>query len=331
MNKKKTEVGRNFSMKMKVSIIGAGCVGGTLAYLIVQSELADVVIYDIAEGVPQGKALDISEAGPLWISSSSIIGTNDYAATAGSDIIVVTAGYPRKPGMSRDDLLLANAKVVSEVVSHTSILSPDAIFIIVTNPVDAMAQLSLQVSGFDRKRVIGMGGILDSARFRTFVAWEAGVSPRDVEALVMGGHGDQMVPMPRYTTIKGVPITELFTKERVEALVKRTRDGGAEVVALLKSGSAYYAPAAAIFHMVKAIISDEKRLLPCAAYLDGEYGMDDVYNGVPVVIGRKGIEKIVELMLNDSEMADFTRSVEATRSLLAKLGREAGEAMPALQ
>ncbi len=316
-------------MKMKVSIIGAGSVGGTLAYLIVQSELADVVLYDIAEGVPQGKALDISEAGPLWISSSSILGTNDYAATAGSDIIVVTAGFPRKPGMSRDDLLFANAKVVSEAVSHTSILSPNAIFIIVTNPVDVMAQLSLNVSGFDKNRVIGMGGILDSARFRTFVAWEVGVSPRDVEALVLGGHGDQMVPMPRYTTIKGVPVTELFSKERVEALVRRTRDGGAEVVSLLKNGSAYFAPAAAIFHMVKAIIFDEKRLLPCAAYLDGEYGMYDVYNGVPVVVGRKGIGKIVELSLTDSEMADFSKSVEATRSLLAKLGREAEETIPA--
>lgn len=316
-------------MKMKVSIIGAGNVGGTLAYLIVQSGLADVVLYDISEGVPQGKALDISEAGPLWISSSSIIGTNDYAATAGSDIIVVTAGYPRKPGMSRDDLLLANAVIVTEAVRQASRLSPDAIFIIVTNPVDVMAQLSLKVSGFDSNRVIGMGGILDSARFRTFVAWEAGVSPRDVEALVMGGHGDQMVLMPRYTTVKGVPVTELFTKERVEALVKRTRDGGAEVVSLLKSGSAYFAPAAAIFHMVKAIISDEKRLFPCAAYLDGEYGMYDVYNGVPVIVGRKGIEKIVKLILNDSEMADFTRSVEETRSLLAKLGLETGNAVPA--
>ncbi len=306
-------------MKMKVSIIGAGNVGGTLAYLIIQSELANVVLFDISEGVPQGKALDISEAGPLWISSASIKGTNDYADTAGSDIVVVTAGYPRKPGMSRDDLLLANAAVVSEAVEKTSALSPHAVIIVVTNPVDVMAQLSLRVSGFERSRVIGMGGILDSSRFRTFVSWEAGVSPRDVEALVMGGHGDQMVPMPRFTTVKGVPITELFSKERIDALVKRTRDGGAEVIALLKNGSAYCAPAAAIFHMVKAIVFDEKRLLSCAAYLDGEYGMQDVYNGVPVVIGRRGIEKIIELRLDESETADFRRSVEATKSLFAKL------------
>jgi malate dehydrogenase len=307
-------------MKMKISIIGAGNVGGTLAYLIVQAELADVVLCDIAEGVPQGKALDISEAGPLWISSSSIIGTNNFAATAGSDIIIVTAGYPRKPGMSRDDLLIANAGIVTEAVTQTSLLSPNAILIIVTNPVDVMAQLSLKASGFDRTKVIGMGGILDSSRFRTFVSWEAGVSPRDIEALVMGGHGDQMLLMPRYTTVKGVPITELFTRERVDALVKRTREGGAEVVALLKSGSAYFAPAAAIFHMVKSIVSDEKRLLPCGAYLNGEYGMYDVYNGVPVILGRKGIDKIFEVKLNDSEIAELRKSVEETKSLLAKLG-----------
>jgi len=307
-------------MKTKISIIGAGNVGASLAYLVVQAELADVVLFDIADGVPQGKALDISEAGPLWISSSSIIGTNEYAPTAQSDIIVITAGFPRKPNMSRDDLLLANAKVVTEVVEQTAALSPNAVFIIVTNPVDAMAQLSLKISGFERERVVGMGGILDSARFRTFVAWEAGVSPRDVEALVLGGHGDQMVPMPRYTTVKGVSITELFTQERIDALVKRTRQAGAEIVSLLKIGSAFYAPAAAIFHMVKSVIVDEKRLLPCAAYLTGEYGVNGFYTGVPVVVGKRGIEKIIELKLNEQEKDDFGKSVDAVKYLITKLG-----------
>lgn len=306
-------------MKTKVSIIGAGNVGATLAYLLLQAELTDVVLYDVAEGMPQGKALDISEAAPLWISSSSIIGTNDFAPTAQSDIIVVTAGFPRKPNMSRDDLLCANAKVVSEVVERTAALSPNAIFIIVTNPVDAMAQICLNVSGFNRERVIGMGGILDSARFRTFVAWEAGVSPRDVEALVLGGHGDQMVPMPRFTTVKGVPVTELFSKERVASLVQRTRDAGAEIIALLKCGSAYYAPAAAIFHMVQAILCDEKRLLPCSAYLSGEYGTKDVYTGVPVVLGKGGIEKIIEFKLNEQEAADFAKSTKTVKALIVKM------------
>src|SRR5512147_1102988 len=233
------------TMKKKITVLGAGNVGATLAQLIVQSGLADVALYDIVEGVPQGKALDLSEACPLWGSSSSVIGTNDYSPTAHSDIIVVTAGFPRKPGMSRDDLLAANAKVVSDVVENTSKLSPRSIIIIVTNPMDVMAQLSLKVSGFDPRRVVGMGGILDSARFRTFVAWEMGVSPEDVEALVLGGHGDLMVPMPRFTTVKGVSMTMMFSKDRIDAMVERTRNGGAEVVALLKTGSAYYAPAAA--------------------------------------------------------------------------------------
>jgi malate dehydrogenase len=221
--------------------------------------------------------------------------------------------------MSRDDLLFANARFVSDVVERTAALSPNAIFVIVTNPVDVMAQLSLKVSGFRQERVIGMGGILDSARFRTFVAWEAGVSPRDVEALVLGGHGDGMVLMPRFTTVKGVSVTELFTPERIQALVQRTRQGGAEVVALLKSGSAYYAPAAAIFHMIKSIIVDEKRLLPCAAYLNGEYGMRDVYTGVPVILGRSGIMKIIEFKLNEQEKAEFARSVDSVKGMFAKL------------
>jgi len=306
-------------MKKKVSVIGAGNVGASLAQMVVQSGIADVVLFDIADGMPQGKALDISEACPLWGSSSSIIGTNDYSHTENSNVIVVTAGFPRKPGMSRDDLLNANAKVVSDVVENTAKLSPDSVIIVVTNPMDVMAQVSMKVSGFDSGRVMGMGGILDSARFRTFVAWELCVSPEDVEALVLGGHGDLMVPMPRFTTVKGVPITELISKDRIEALVERTRHGGAEIVALLKTGSAYYAPAAATYQMVKAIVLDEKRMLPCSAFLNGEYGTNGIYTGVPVMLGNGGVEKIVELNLNQQERADFEKSVSAVKSLIAKL------------
>ncbi len=306
-------------MKNKVSVIGAGNVGASLAQMIVQSGLADAVLFDIVEGVPQGKALDLSEACPLWGSSCSVLGTNDFADTANSSVIVITAGFPRKPGMTRDDLLSANAKVVSDVVQKTAKGSPQSIFIVVTNPRDVMAQLTLKVSGFKAERVIGMGGVLDSARFRTFIAWELGVAPEDVEALVLGGHGDMMVPMPRFTTVKGVSVTELISKERIDALVQRTRQGGAEVVALLKTGSAYYAPAAATFEMVKAIILDEKRLLPCAAYLQGQYGTSGIYNGVPTVIGKGGVERIIELKLNDQERTDFDKSVAAVKSSVEKL------------
>ncbi|MDI6801420.1 MAG: malate dehydrogenase [Thermodesulfovibrionales bacterium] len=306
-------------MKKRVSVIGAGNVGASLAQMIVHSGIANVVLFDIADGMPQGKALDLSEACPLWGSSSSIIGTNDYSHTEGSDVIVVTAGFPRKPGMSRDDLLHANAKVVSAVVANTAKLSPQAIIIIVTNPMDVMAQVSFKISGFNPERVIGMGGILDSARFRTFIAWEMGVSPEDVEALVLGGHGDLMVPMPRFTTVKGIPITELISKERIDALVERTRHGGAEIVALLKTGSAYYAPAAATYQMVKAIILNEHRLLPCAAYLNGKYRVNGVYTGVPVMLGSKGVENIIELKLNQQERIYFEKSVTAVKSLVDKL------------
>ncbi len=306
-------------MKKKVSVIGAGNVGSSLAQMIVQSGIADVVLFDIADGIPQGKALDLSEACPLWGSSASIIGTNDYSHTENSDVIVITAGFPRKPGMSRDDLLNANAKVVSEVTENTSKISPDAVIIVVTNPMDVMAQVSMKVSGFDSERVMGMGGILDSARFRTFIAWELSITPEDVEALVLGGHGDLMVPMPRFTTVKGVPITELITKDRIDALVERTRHGGAEIVALLKTGSAYYAPAAATYEMVKAVLFDEKRMLPCSAYLNGEYSKNGIYTGVPVMLGNGGVEKIIELNLNEQERADFERSVSAVKSLVEKL------------
>ncbi len=306
-------------MKKKVSVIGAGNVGASLAQMIVQSGIADVVLFDIADGIPQGKALDLSEACPLWGSSSSIIGTNEYSHTENSDVIVITAGFPRKPGMSRDDLLHANAKVVSEVTENTARISPNAVIIVVTNPMDVMAYVSMKVSGFGSQSVVGMGGILDSARFRTFVAWELNVSPQDVEALVLGGHGDLMVPMPRFTTVKGVPITELLTKERIDALVHRTRHGGAEIVSLLKTGSAYYAPAAATFEMVKAIILDERRMLPCSAYLNGEYGKNGIYTGVPVILRNGGVEEVVELNLNEQEMSDFEKSVSAVKLLVEKL------------
>lgn len=306
-------------MKKKVTVVGAGYVGSSLAQMIVQDGSADVVLCDIVEGIPQGKALDLSEACPLWRSSSSVVGSNDHALTADSDIIVITAGLARKPGMTRDDLLQVNAKVVSDVVEKTSRLSQGAIIIIVTNPMDVMTQLSMKRSGFDPSRVVGMGGILDSARFRTFVAWELGVSPQDVEALVLGGHGDLMVPMPRFTTVKGISLPLLLSSQRIDALVQRTRNGGAEVVSLLKTGSAYYAPAAATYQMVKSIIFDEKRLLPCAAYLNGEYGTTGIYTGVPVLLGGNGVEKIIELALNEQEKKDFANSVEAVRSSVEKL------------
>jgi malate dehydrogenase len=306
-------------MEKKVTVIGAGNVGASLAQMIVQSGIADVVLFDITEGIPEGKALDLAEACPLWGSSSLVTGTNDFARTADSDVIVITAGLPRKPGMSRDDLLIANAKIVSDVAVNAAKLSPRAILIVVTNPMDVMAQVSLKVSGFESSRVIGMGGVLDSARLRTFVALELGVSPQDVEALVCGGHGDLMVPMPRFTTVRGVSITELISRERVDALVERTRQGGAEIVSLLKTGSAYYAPAAAAFQMVDSILFDKKRMMPCSAYLNGEYGACGIYTGVPIIMGRGGVEKIIELQLNEQEKADFAKSVGAVKALVEQL------------
>jgi malate dehydrogenase len=307
-------------MKKKVTVIGAGHVGATAAQLVAQAGLADVVVFDIVEGLPQGKALDIAEACPLWGSASNVTGTSDYADTSNSDIVVITAGLARKPGMSRDDLLKANADIMRGVTEEVAKASPNAMLIVVTNPMDVMTQLAWKVSGFDHAKVMGMGGVLDSSRFRTFVAWEAGVSPADVEALVLGGHGDQMVPMPRFTTVKGVPITELFSEERVNSLIERTRNGGAEVVSHLKTGSAYYAPGASVFEMVKSIILDEKRMLPTAAYLTGQYGVDGVYTGVPAVLGYGGVEKIVELKLTAQEKEGFDRSANAVKGLVEKLG-----------
>lgn len=306
-------------MRKKVSIIGAGNVGATLAELLARDGIADVVLFDVVDGIPQGKALDILQACPLWNSPVSVKGTNEYSDTANSHIVVITAGFPRKPGMSRDDLLHANAKVVSEVTANLVKYSPEAIIIVVTNPMDVMTQLSMKVSGFSPERVIGMGGILDSARFRTFISLELNVSPEDIEALVLGGHGDFMVPLPRYTTVKGIPITKLLSEDKIRSIIERTRHGGAEIVSLLKSGSAYYAPAASTSQMIKTIINDERRMLPCSSYLMGQYGFDGVYTGVPIVLGSKGVERIVELELNEEERLNFERSIQAVRILIEKL------------
>jgi malate dehydrogenase len=306
-------------MREKVSIIGAGNVGATSAQFVVQSGLADVVLFDIAEGIPQGKALDLAEACSLWNSSSKIKGTNNYSDTAGSDIVVIAAGLPRKPGMSRSDLLHANADVIRETCVNIAKTSPNAIIIVVTNPMDVMAQLAWKTTEFSCKRVIGMGGILDAARLTAFLSWRLNVSPEDVEALVLGGHGDEMVPLKRFTTVKGIPVTELLHKNGIESLIERTRKGGAEIVTLLKTGSAYYAPAAATFQMIKSILLDEKRLLPSAAYLNGEYGFKDIYMGVPVILGKEGIERIVEVKLTKEEKAQFRKSCTSVRKLIKKL------------
>lgn len=306
-------------MRKKVSVIGAGNVGASAAQMVAQASLADVVLFDIADGIPQGKALDIAEACPIWNSSVSVKGTNSYAGTKDSDIVVITAGFPRKPNMSRDDLLHANADVVKAVSGAIAKTSPNAIVIVVTNPMDVMAQLAWKTTEFSCKRVIGMGGILDAARLRTFLSWELNVSPEDIETIVLGGHGDQMVPLPRFTTVKGIAITEFLKKKTIDSIVHRTRNGGAEIVSLLKSGSAYYAPAAAVVQMIKSILLDEKRLIPCAAYLNGEYGMKDIYLGVPVILGREGVERVFEIKLTKEERAQLKESCSAVKKLVKKL------------
>jgi len=307
-------------MKKKISVIGAGNVGATTAQFIAQSGMADVVLFDIVEGMPQGKALDMAEACPLWNSSATITGTNRYADTANSDLVVVTAGLARKPGMSRSDLLHANADIVKEACSEIAKHSPNAIIIVVTNPMDVMAQLAWKTTEFSCRRVMGMGGVLDAARLTAFLAWELQVSPEDIEATVLGGHGDDMLPLPRFTTVKGIPLTELLPKKKIASLIERTRKGGAEIVSLLKTGSAYYAPAASTVQMVKSILRDEKRLLPCAAFLNGEYGVKDIYMGVPVILGKEGVEKIVEVKLTKEEKAQFRKSCESVRKLVKNLG-----------
>ena len=311
-------------MRRKITVVGAGNVGATTAQRLAERDYADVVLVDIVEGMPQGKALDLNQAGPVVGYEPKVIGTNGYEETSGSDIVVITSGLPRKPGMSRDDLLAANRDIVGGVTREVAERSPDSIVICVTNPLDAMCHVTLDVSGFPRQRVVGMAGILDSARFRTFLAWELGVSVRDVTGFVLGGHGDTMVPIVSYTNVAGVPVSQKIDAQRLEEIVQRTRDGGAEVVKLLKSGSAYYAPSAAVVEMVDSILHDQKRVLPCAALCQGEYGIDGLFVGVPVKLGKDGVEEIVEIELSDAEQADLQRSADAVRELvdaMAALGK----------
>ena len=304
--------------RAKISIIGAGNVGATTAHWCAADELGDIVLLDIpqTEDMPKGKALDLMQASPIIGFDVNIVGTNDYADTSGSDVVVITAGLPRKPGMSRDDLLATNAKIVVSVTEQVKATSPDATLIVVSNPLDAMVQQALQVSGFPPHRVVGQAGVLDTARYRTFLAIELGVSVEDISALLMGGHGDTMVPMPSCTSVGGIPVTQLLAKEKLEAIVERTRKGGAEIVGLLKTGSAYYAPAAATTQMVEAIVRDKKRLIPCAAYCDKEYNVGGFYVGVPAILGAGGVERIVQLQLTEQEQTDFQHSVEAVKSLV---------------
>ena len=307
-------------MRNKITVVGAGNVGASTAQKIIEMGLGDVVLVDVVEGVPQGKGLDLQESAPVMGFNGRITGANGYAETAGSDLVIITAGLARKPGMSRDDLLAANVKIVAEVTKAIAPLSPDAVIIVVTNPMDVMAYVAAQVSGFPKERVIGMGGVLDSARFRAFIAMELGVSVENTHAFVLGGHGDAMVPLPRFSTVAGIPITELISEDRVNALVERTRNGGAEIVGLLKTGSAYYAPAASTALMAKAILMDEKKVLPCSVYVTGQYGQSGIYTGVPVKLGAGGAEEILEIKLTAGEQAAFDKSAEAVRSGQASTG-----------
>jgi len=302
-------------MQKKVTVVGAGNVGAMAAQRIVERELADVVVVDIIEGIPQGKALDMMESAPVERFDARIRGSNGYDETERSDVVVITAGLARKPGMTRDDLVNKNTEIVSGVVREIVKRSPDTILIVVSNPLDAMCEVARRVSGFPRERVFGMAGILDSARMRWFIAEALGVSVENTHAFVLGGHGDTMVPLPRYSTVAGIPITELMPSEKVDAIVKRTRDGGAEIVNYYKTGSAYYAPSSSVVEMVDAVLKDKKKILPCAAYLQGEYGMQDVYLGVPVKLGRRGVEEIVEIRLLDEEKAALAKSADAVREL----------------
>ncbi|MGH9338250.1 MAG: malate dehydrogenase [Acidobacteriota bacterium] len=306
-------------MRFKVSVVGAGHVGATTAQRLAEKELADVVLVDIVEGMPQGKALDLLEAGPIEGYDCGLQGFNDYDGTSGSDVIVITAGLPRKPGMSRDDLLLKNAGIVREVTENVARRSPDAVLIVVSNPLDAMCQVAKHVSGFPRERVLGMAGVLDSARFRTFIAQELNVSVESTHAFVLGGHGDTMVPLARYSTVAGIPITELLPQDRLDAIIDRTRNGGAEIVKLLKQGSAYYAPSAAVAEMVESILKDKKKILPTAAYLEGEYGIRDLYVGVPVKLGRRGVEEVIQIKLTSEEQSALDKSAQAVLELVEVL------------
>ena len=306
-------------MDKKVTVIGAGNVGATTAQRIAEKELADVVLIDIVEGIPQGKGLDLAQAAPIEMHDAHIIGTNSYDVSAKSDIVIITAGIPRKPGMSRDDLISTNAGIVKTVTENAVKQSPNAILIIVSNPLDAMCHVAYDVSGFPKNRVIGMAGVLDSARFRAFIAMELNVSVENTHAFVLGGHGDTMVPLPRYSTVAGIPITELMSKDRIDALVERTANGGAEIVKLLKSGSAYYAPSSAAVEMAEAILKDKKKILPCATYLEGEYGIHGLFIGVPVKLGANGVEDIIEISLTEEEKAALMKSANAVTELKAFL------------
>ena len=303
-------------MQHKITVIGAGNVGATAAQRIAERELADVVLIDILEGVPFGKALDLAEAAPIEKHDAGLTGANDYEASKDSEIVIITSGIPRKPGMSRDDLLATNARIMKTVVVQAARYSPNAVLIIVSNPLDAMCHVALEASAFPKNRVLGMAGVLDSARFRTFIARELNVSVENTQAFVLGGHGDTMVPLPRFSTVAGIPITELLDPAAIERLVKRTREGGAEIVSLLKTGSAFYAPASAACEMAEAIIKDKKKILPCAAYLTGEYGINDLFMGVPVKLGRGGIEQVIEITLRPEEDAALKKSAEAVKGLV---------------
>lgn len=307
-------------MRRKITVVGAGFVGSTLVQRLAERDYADVVMFDIVPNMPQGKALDIMQAGPVLGFDTQVTGTNDYADTVGSDIVVITSGFPRKPGMTRDDLVKKNQEIVSQVTEQVVKYSPDCIIICVTNPLDAMAQIALKVSGFPRERVLGMAGVLDTSRFRTFIAQEVGASVRDVQAYVLGGHGDTMVPLARMCTVAGVPISQLISPERIEEIVQRTRDGGAEIVKLLGTGSAYYAPSASVLQMVDSIMLDKKMIMPCAVYLQGEYGIHDLFVGVPAQIGSKGLEKVIEIELNPSEREQLTKSADAVKELVHVMG-----------
>jgi malate dehydrogenase len=307
-------------MRRKITVVGAGNVGATVAHRLADKQLADIVLIDILEGIPQGKGLDLLQSGPIEGYDVKIKGTNDYADTANSDLVVLTAGFPRKPGMSRDDLLKANFDVVKGTTEQIAKHSPNCILIVVTNPLDAMAQTAYRVSGFPKNRVMGMAGILDSARYRTFLAEALNVSVKDVQGLVLGGHGDTMVPVPSYTTVAGIPISHLMPKEQLDKIIARTAKGGGEIVNLLKTGSAYYAPSAAVVEMVDAIFNDRKKILPCAAYLEGEYGINGLFVGVPCKLGAKGIEQIIEIKLTPEEDAALKKSAAAVKELVDIVG-----------
>jgi malate dehydrogenase len=307
-------------MRSKITVVGAGFVGSTLVQRLAERDYADVVMYDIIPNMPQGKALDLLQAGPVLGYDSLIVGTNDYADTANSDVVVITSGFPRKPGMTRDDLVKKNQEIVSQVTQEVVKRSPNCIIIMVTNPLDAMAQLAYHLSGFPRNRVIGMAGVLDTARFRTFIAQELNVSVHDVQAYVLGGHGDTMIPLSRMCTVAGVPISQLIPAERIEQIVQRTRDGGAEIVKLLGTGSAYFAPSASVLQMVDSILLDKNMIMPCAVYLQGEYGIHGLFVGVPVKLGAQGLEQIIEIELTQDEQSLLQKSAHAVKELVEVMG-----------